>query len=149
MKAEHIMTRDVVSVRKEATISDVAQLLLKNHISAAPVVDERGAPIGMVSEGDLVGRSDEERLARRDWWLALLAEGHPIAPEFLATLRMPSRTAGEVMSKPVITVAPDTEASEVARLLQSHRIKRVPVMQDGHMVGIVSRQDLLRTIAAA
>ena len=148
MKAKHVMTRNVVSVRKEIPICDVAQLLLEKHVSAAPVVDESGAPVGMVSEGDLIGRNDADRLARRDWWLALLAEGESLAPEFLATLKRPDRTAGEVMSKPVVTVDPDTDTGEIARLLGAHRIKRVPVVQQGRIVGIVSREDLLRTLAA-
>jgi len=148
MKARDVMTRSVVSVREETPIRDVARFLLEKHISAAPVLDEGGRPIGMVSEGDLIGRSDEDRLARRDWWLTLLAEGQRLAPEFLATLRLPDRTAGEVMSKPVLTIDPDTETREIAKLLHSRRIKRVPVMQDGRMIGIVSREDLLRAMAA-
>jgi CBS domain-containing protein len=147
MKAKHVMTRGVVAVRKETTTREVARLLFEKHISAAPVLDESGAPIGMVSEGDLIGRSDDERLARRDWWLALLAEGQPLAPEFLATLRRPDRTAADVMSEPVVTVEPETDTAEIARLLTSHRIKRVPVVQDGHIVGIVSRENLIRALA--
>ncbi|HET7237819.1 MAG TPA: CBS domain-containing protein [Terrimicrobiaceae bacterium] len=147
MKARDIMTREVVSVGAEARAQEIARLMLANHISAVPVIDGAGAPIGMVSEGDLIGRNETEREAREDWWLALLAEGEPLSLEFLSTVHRPQRTAGDVMSRPVITVSEDAEASEIVRLLQAHRIKRVPVVRDGKMVGIVSRENLLRALA--
>lgn len=83
MKANDIMTTDVVSVRPDTTTRTVAKLLSAHGISAVPVVDEAGAPVGMVSEGDLIGRSDEDRRARRDWWLTLLAEGEELSSNFL------------------------------------------------------------------
>jgi CBS domain-containing protein len=147
MKAGDIMSSTVISVDAKTRTQDVARLMLANQISAVPVVDASGAPIGMVSEGDLIGRTEAEREARKDWWLALLAEGEPLSVEFLSSVRL-DRTAGDVMSKPAITVGEDTEVGEIARLLQSHRIKRVPVVRrGGQMVGIVSRQDLLRALA--
>jgi CBS domain-containing protein len=147
MKARDVMTGKVVAVRPDTPTRDVARLLLENHISAVPVVDRSGAPIGMVSEGDLIGRSDADRQARREWWLAVLAEGEPLSPEFLAGLRRPEQLAGDVMSRPVVTVGEDTDTAEIARLLQAYRIKRVPVLRDGQMVGIVSRENLLRALA--
>ena len=145
MKARDVMTSKVILAHADTPIRDVAQLLLENHISAVPVLDESGAPIGMVSEGDLIGR--KEREARRDWWLALLAVGESFSPEFLSDLRRPERNASDVMSKPVVTVGEDTDTREIARLLQARRIKRVPVVRDGRVVGIVSRENLLRTLA--
>ncbi len=147
MKARDIMTGDVVSVRPDTPTRNVARLLLEHHISAVPVLDSFGAPIGIVSEGDLIGRSDSDRQARREWWLAMLAEGEPLSPEFLAGLRQQEQLAGDVMSRPVVTVGEDTETTEIARLLQAYRIKRVPVLRDGKMVGIVSRENLLRALA--
>lgn len=146
MKAGDIMTSNVISVDARMRIQDVARTMLVNHISAVPVTDAAGCPIGMVSEGDLIGRDETERAARKDWWLALLAEGETLSPEFLSSVRQPERTAEDVMSKPVITVDEHTDVSEVARLLRAHRIKRVPVVRDGLMVGIVSREDLLRAL---
>ena len=148
MKARDIMTSNVISVGAETRTQDVARLMLANHISAVPVIDKAGAPIGMVSEGDLLGRNETEREARKDWWLALLAEGEPLSPEFLSSVRRPERTARDVMARPVITVDEDTDVGEIARLLQVHRIKRVPVVRDGQVVGIVSRENLLRALAA-
>jgi len=147
MKAGDVMTRRVISVRPETPTRDVARLLLENHISAVPVLDPSGAPLGMVSEGDLIERSDAEREARRDWWLVLLAEGETLNPEFLSSFRRSKQTAGDVMSGPVVTVGEDTEIPEIARLLKAHRIKRVPVVRDGKVVGIVSRENLLLALA--
>lgn len=147
MKARDIMTTRVISVGAETRTQDIARLLLANHISAVPVIDSTGAPIGMVSDGDVIGRSQTERETRHEWWLALLAEGEPLSPKFLSSVRRPEQTARDVMSKPAITVDEDTDVGEIARLLQSHRITRVPVVRDGKMVGIVSRENLLRTLA--
>ncbi|HLY56817.1 MAG TPA: CBS domain-containing protein [Stellaceae bacterium] len=147
MQASDIMTRDVVSVGPETGLKEVARLLLERGISAVPVVDPAGEVIGMVSEGDLIGRDDAEREARRDWWLALLAEGEALHPEFLASFGDGDRTAREVMSAPVVTVTEAAEAREIARLLAAHHVKRVPVLRGGALVGIVSRADLLRAFA--
>jgi CBS domain-containing protein len=142
------MTSDVVSVRPEMPIWEVAQLLLNKTISAAPVIDDGGAPIGMVSEGDLIGRNEGERQARRDWWLALLAESTRLEG-LPASLRARERKVREVMSWPVVCVAEDTEVREIAQLLAAHLIKRVPVVNDDRIIGIVSRADLLRVIVQA
>lgn len=147
IKASELMTRDVISVPPDMQTPRIAQLLLDKRISAVPVVDETGAPIGIVSEGDLVGREEADREARRDWWLALLAEGEALNTDFVASLREKERVARDVMCGPVVTVGENTDAAEIARLLHSYRIKRVPVVRDGKIVGIVSRADLLRALA--
>lgn len=143
MKARDVMTSDVVSVGPDMPVSEIARLLLDKQISAAPVVDERGAPVGMVSEGDLIGRDKAERESRRDWWLGLLAEGEALNAEFLASLVRRRRRARDVMAAPVVAVSEDTDVAEIARLLAAHRIKRVPVVREGRIVGIVSRANLL------
>ena len=117
MNAREVMTSPVISATANAPVRDIAQLLLKNHISAVPILDYSGAPIGMVSEGDLIGR----RNAQREWWLALLAEGESLSSDFLSGLRRPERVAIEIMSKPVVTVGEDTDAAEIARLLTTYR----------------------------
>jgi CBS domain-containing protein len=148
MKARDVMTSAVVSVGPDMPIMEIAKILRDHGISAAPVVDSAGAPIGMVSEGDLIGRDEADRQARRDWWLAMLAEGETLNADFLATLRAPERRARDLMTAPVITVSEETEVSEIARLLTAYRIKRVPVLHDSRIVGIVSRADLVRALAA-
>ncbi len=148
MNAQDVMTRHVVSVSPDTPTEQVARLLLENGISAALVLNVGGAPVGMVSEGDLIGRNETDRESRRDWWLTLLAEGEALSDQFLASLRRSPRTAGEVMSAPVITVTETTDVSDIARLLAARRIKRVPVVRAGRAVGVVSRADLLRALAA-
>ncbi len=147
MNAKDVMTTEVVSVSPDTPTGKIARLLLEKGISAVPVVDADGAPIGMVSEGDLIGRNDRDREARRDWWLAMLAEGEDLNPDFLGQLRAQERTARDVMVTPIVSVDEEREIREVARLLAAHRIKRVPVVRDGRIVGIVSRADLLRAFA--
>ena len=147
MKASDVMTTAVVSIGPETPTGEVAKILGDNGISAVPVIDAAGAPIGMVSEGDLIGRDEPARNSRQDWWLTLVAEGEALNPDFLASLRGPKPTAGDVMASPVVTVGANTELSEIAKLLTAHRIKRVPVVRDGHVVGIVSRADLVRALA--
>jgi CBS domain-containing protein len=123
--ARDIMTTEIVSVGADTPTQEIARLLLDKGISAVPVIDCSGAPIGMVSEGDLIGRNVADPEARRDWWLALLAEGEPLSPEFLDQLRRMGRTARDVMAAPVVTVEEQTGVSEIARMLAAYRIKRV------------------------
>ena len=149
MRAHELMTKDVASVPPEATPKEIARLLLSRGISAVPVVDRAGSPIGMVSEGDLVGRGEPERKQRRDWWLAMLAEGEQLSEEYVASLGGKETTARDLMSAPLVTVEENSEAADIAALLARHRIKRVPVLRAGRMVGIVSRADLLRALVPA
>lgn len=146
MKAGEVMTTKVMTVRPNTSTRDIARLLLENHISAVPVLDGSGAPVGVVSKGDLIGRDDAAREAR-GWWLEMLAEGRSLSPDFLSSLRRPERNVSDIMSRPAVCVGEDTETSEIARLLQSHRIKRVPVVRNGTLVGIISRENLLRALA--
>ncbi len=146
MKADELMTKEVVSVSPEMPVHEIARVLLSHHVSAAPVVDGSGKVIGMVSEGDLIGPNEGAHTARRERWLEMLAEGEALSPDFLTSLK-PGRTARDVMSSPVIEVGEQTDASEIAALLVQHHIKRVPVVHEGRLVGIVSRVDLLRTLA--
>lgn len=139
------MTTPVVTITPDTPASRVARLLLENHVSAVPVVDGSGAPVGIVSEGDLLRRADSSRAARRAWWLEMLAEGEPLSKEYLAQLRTRDQPAKEIMSAPVVTVTEATDVTELAHLFSSYRIKRVPVLRDGRVVGIVSRVDLLRS----
>jgi CBS domain-containing protein len=142
------MTSPVISATADTPVRDIAQLLLKNHISAIPILDKSGAPVGMVSEGDLIGRDQRESDERREWWLALLAEGESLISDFLSNVRSPERVASDVMSRPVVTVEEHTDTAEIARLLATYRIKRVPVVRNGEVIGIVSRENLLRTLVS-
>jgi CBS domain-containing protein len=147
MNARDVMTTDVVSVGPETPTRAVAKLLVGKKISAVPVVDATGAAIGMATEKDLLRREIDRRAPSRVWWLEMLAEGEDLAPTFLDYLKASDRPVREIMSSPVVAVAEDTPVQTVAELLQKHHIKRVPVLRNGRVVGIVSRADLVRALA--
>ena len=147
MKVADVMSRNVITVGPEAPSRAIAALLSRNRISAVPVVDESGALIGIVSEGDLMPRDEAERERRRAFWLRVLAEGEEINDRYLAELEQHDRSAREIMSAPPITVAETAGLGDVADILWAHRINRVPVMREGKVVGIISRADLIRALA--
>jgi CBS domain-containing protein len=142
--AGDIMSTNIVSVSVGASVRDVALLLLEKRISAVPVLAADQQLVGMVSEGDLLGRDDADRVARRDWWLALLGDGRPL-PEPLEALA--ARPVEQVMRAPVMTIEAGAPLHEIAEMLRVYDIKRLPVMRGGRMVGIVSRSDLVRAMA--
>jgi CBS domain-containing protein len=155
MQAKELMTRQVVTAAPDMPTREIARLLSRHGISGLPVVDASGAPIGMVSEGDLIGRTSADREGRRDWWLTLFSETPLLSADsvlalakLFAKLRVRERRASEIMSSPLITVDEATDIQEIAGLLTAHRIKRVPVVRDGKILGIVSRADLIRAIAS-
>jgi len=126
------------------SVRDVAILMLEKRISAIPVLAVNLQLAGMVSEGDLIGRSDADRVARRDWWLTLLKDARPQAQAFAA---LAARSVEQVMRAPVLTIAAGARLHEIAEMLKVYDIKRLPVMQGNRMVGIVSRSDVVRAVA--
>jgi CBS domain-containing protein len=143
MQAQDVMTTKVVAVAPDTPITEIAKLLLERQISAVPVVSDDRQLLGIVSEGDLTHGLGQEG-AKRSWWLDLLASPQTRAEAYL---KGQGRLAWDVMTRSVISVTPDTPLPEIARLLEARRIKRVPVLRDGELVGIVSRADLLRGFA--
>jgi CBS domain-containing protein len=144
MKAAEVMESHVVSVRPETTVCDVARELISRKISAVPVIEDGGKLVGIVSEGDLVRRVETGTERHRSWWLELLTTNQKLATEYV---KSHARYAGEVMTRGVVTVKEETPLAEVAKLFEHHNIKRVPVVRDGKVVGIVGRSDLLRVLA--
>jgi CBS domain-containing protein len=144
--AAAVMTRDVITVGPNATVAEVAALLAKHDISAVPVCDAKGALLGMLSEGDLMRPFGAANEMRRAWWLGLLAEGTDLAPEFLDYIRVDRRKAKDLMTREVVTATEQTSLSEIADLMSKHRIKRVPVLTNGKVAGIVSRADVVQAL---
>jgi CBS domain-containing protein len=144
MRARDVMTADVVSVGPEATVPEIAALLIERRISAVPVLD-RGKLIGIVSEGDLMRRPETDTEPGASPWLSLFT-GPGVVPERFAKTH--GMTAREVMTRDVVTIEPDATLDEVARLLESRRIKRVPVVEGGRLIGILSRANLLHALVA-
>ena len=145
MLARDVMTTAVVTVLPGTEVREIAALFLERRISAVPVVDAQGQLRGIVSEGDLLNRPEAGTQHRRSWWLRLFSGPDDQAREYL---RVHGRRAEDVMSEKVVTVAEDMPLGRIASLLERHRIKRVPVMRDGKLVGIVSRANLLQGLAA-
>jgi CBS domain-containing protein len=145
MQAKDVMTSPVVTVGPEASVMDVAKLLLDRHISAAPVVDASGTLLGVVSEGDLMRRPEAGTERRPSWWLTLISEPQDEAREYLKSHGLHAR---DVMTRKVLTVEEDASLQDIATLLEKHRIKRVPVVRAGKVVGIVSRANLLQALVA-
>jgi CBS domain-containing protein len=147
LDAASIMTREVITAGPDATVGTVARLLTNNGISALPICDAAGNLLGMLSEGDLMRPFSQANERRRSWWLTLLAEGTELAPQFVEYISLDSRRARDLMQTDLVTASEKTSAPELAELMTSHKIKRVPILRDGKLVGIVSRADLVRAMA--
>src|SRR5215203_3981133 len=143
LTAADVMTTEVVSVEPDTPVRDIAELLYTRRISGVPVV-EHDRVIGIVSEGDLIGHTAAIGEQRRSWWLSLFADESLSARDYAKTH---GRTARDVMTASVISVEETATLAEIARLVERHRIKRVPVLRDGKLVGIISRGNLLQGLA--
>jgi len=148
MRAMDVMTTDVITVDPDTTVQALAALLAERGISGAPVVDSSGRLVGIVSEGDLLHRTEigtarRHRERRRSWWLDDFASD--LARDYI---KSHGRTVKDIMTRDVVTVTEDTDLGEVAALLEAKRIKRVPVMRDGKVAGIISRANLVRALGA-
>jgi CBS domain-containing protein len=144
MLASDIMTRDVVTIAPDADIAEAVTLMIQHRISALPVVRD-GAVVGIVSEGDLLRRAETATEPKRSRWLAFITAPETVAAEYI---RSHARLVEQVMSAPVITVEAEADIADVAALLESKGIKRVPVMWNGALVGIISRANLLQALAS-
>ena len=145
MKASDVMVDQVITTEPDSSVHDAAAILIANHISAVPVTDSDRRLLGILSEGDLLRRSETDTERRRSWWLESLTSAETLAQEFVRTH---SRKVSDVMTRNVIVAKPDTPLREIAALFERNRIKRVPIVQDGKLVGLVSRADLVRALAS-
>jgi CBS domain-containing protein len=143
MKVRDNMTRDVITVTPTTPIHQVASLMANHGVSGLPVLDEQGSVVGIVTEADLLVR--QKPRTRMSWW-RLFVEGDRLAREFQ---RAVGTTAGEVMTREVISIGPDLPIEAAAAILHEQKIRRVPVVADGALVGILSRGDLVKALAGA
>ena len=144
LTAADVMTTDVITVTPETSVRDIAKLLYARRISGVPVIDPNKAVIGIVSEGDLMKHVAVIGEQRRSWWLTLFEGETMLAHDYAKTH---GRHAKDVMTSEVISVKPTASLAEIANTLERHRIKRVPVVQDGRLVGIVTRSNLVQDLA--
>ena len=145
MKAKDVMTRSVVTIEPDATVLQAVRLMLQRQISGLPVVDKAGTLVGIVTEGDLLRRAETGTQRKRPRWLEFLIGPGRLASEYAHTH---GRRIDEVMTPDPHTVGEDAPLDEVVRLMERHRIKRLPVVRGQKLVGIVSRASLLRALAS-
>jgi CBS domain-containing protein len=144
MRAADVMTSEVITVGEDASVQEAAKLMAEHGISAVPVVDRAHRVVGIVSEGDLLHRAENGTERRRSWWLDMVASTNQLAGEYV---KSHSGKVKDVMTRGVISVIEEMPVADIAILLETKRIKRVPVLRDGRLVGIVSRANLLRALA--
>jgi CBS domain-containing protein len=142
MTIEEIMTRDVITVSPTTPIHKAARLMVEHGVSGLPVVDDDGRLVGIISEGDLILR--QKRRDERPWWRWFFEDGEQLAREYQKAV---GTTVGEVMTRSVVSISPVWGIEMAAAILQNRRIRRLPVVHDGQLVGIVSRADLIKALA--
>jgi CBS domain-containing protein len=142
--ARDLVTAEVVTVSPESRAADIARMIADRGVSTVAVVDQLGALLGIVTESDLIRRLADEDEQPRKSWLASLLEGPNVSAERYA--RSHAATAGELMTREVVTVHPGERAAHIAHLMEEHNIRRVLVMEQGRLIGLVSRADLVRAV---
>jgi CBS-domain-containing membrane protein len=145
MKARDVMVFPVITVKPSSSVKEVATTLLERRISAVPVVDDQGKLVGIISEGDLMHRSEAGTERQRSWWLLGWTGDETLAAEYV---KAHARKVADVMTRIVITATPETPLRDIAALLERNSIKRVPIVKDGQLVGIVSRANLIQAVAS-
>ena len=144
MRAADVMTVQPVSISPDASILEAIRVMLQRRFSGLPVVDAGGALVGIVTEGDLLRRTETGTQRKRPRWIEFLIGPGRLATEYVHTS---GRKVREVMSQDVQAVTGDTPLEEIVRLMERHQIKRLPVVDGGKLVGIVTRANLLRALA--
>jgi CBS domain-containing protein len=144
MLVRDVMISPVITVKPSTTVEEVARLFLDKKISAAPVLDDTGKIVGIVSEADLLHRVEAGTERHRSWWLQAFIQNDTLAIEYV---KAHGRKVSDVMTRSVIVTAPDAPLHEVATSMEKNAIKRLPVLENGQLVGIVSRSNLLQAVA--
>jgi CBS domain-containing protein len=139
------MVRDVITIGPDDSIADAAKLIADNDVSALPVVDDDGHLVSIISEGDLMSREEIGAAVHHPWWIEAVPPAATLAAEFA---KSHGKRVEEVMSEQVITATEDAPLAEIAAILERNRIKRVPIVRDGELVGIASRSNLVQALAS-
>jgi CBS domain-containing protein len=145
MRAIDVIVRDVVTAGPDTDVAEAIRLLAEHDVSALPVVDAAGNLVGVLSEADLIRRVEIGTEKHRPWWLEAVTGASTLAEEFA---KAHGKRVGEIMTSGVVSVSEDTPLSEIAALFERKRIKRVPVVRDGKLVGVVSRSNLIQALAS-
>lgn len=143
MRARDVMTGSVICINVKESVFDAAELLLGAGVSAVPVVNDKGAVVGIVSEADLIRRAEIETAPRKSWLARLMDSEVSAAHDFIAAH---ARRVSDVMTREVVTANEDTTLRELVELMERRSVKRIPIVRDEVVVGVVSRADLLRAL---
>jgi CBS domain-containing protein len=141
---QDVMTRDVITVSPATPIHEAASLMVEHGVSGLPVIDAEGRLVGIISDGDLIVRQRHRK--RTPWWHLFLTNGEQLARDYR---RAVGTTVGEVMTQAVVTISPVWGIEVAASILDSRNIRRLPVVLDGRLVGIVSRADVIKALASS
>lgn len=145
MKARDLMTTPAITIGLDATIDEAVGVMIDNHLSGLPVVDEAGRLFGVLTEGDLLRRSEMGTGRKRARWLEFLLGPGASAADYV---REHGRRARELMTDSPVAIEEDTDVADIVELMESHHVKRLPVVRDAKVVGVVARADLIRSLAA-
>jgi CBS domain-containing protein len=145
MRARDVMVRAVVTTSPDTTVEALARLMINLRISGVPVLDENGRLVGIVTEGDLLRRVEIGTERHRRRWSELFSSNSQLAAEYV---KAHAKRVADIMTREVFSVDETAKLAEIADLLEAKKIKRVPVLRDGKIVGIVSRADLLKVLAS-
>lgn len=143
MRAHQIMTRSVITIAPDATILEAARTMLQHHVSGLPVVDAAGKLLGIVSEGDFIRRSEIGTPRKRGRWLRVL-----LGDSAVDYVREHGRRVSDVMTSDPVTVTEDATLEQIVDAMETNGVKRLPVMKDGRLVGLVSRANLMQAVAS-
>lgn len=146
MKTAEVMTRGALTITTESTFEDAARLMLSHRISGLPVVDESGALVGMLTEGDLLRRAEIGTERRHSRWVELLLGPGRLARHYVQTH---AGKVGAIMTRDVVSITPDTPLDAAVALMEKYRVKRLPVLENGRVIGILSRANLLAALVEA
>lgn len=146
MKVADFMSQNVIAIAEEAPIREAAALMMEHHISGLPVINAKGAVVGIVSEHDLLRRCEKEGRVQDQHWLELMLKHTGRASE---NYGLAERKVADIMTPEPATVAPTSSLDEACRLIEQLGVKRLPVVEDGTLVGIIARADLVRALTCA
>jgi CBS domain-containing protein len=145
MRAEDVMTRDVIAIDPDATVMEAARVMLEHHISGLPVIDKQGKLVGVLSEGDFLRRRETRTERRHGRWLEFLMGPGRLAAEYSHSH---GRKVSEVMTREAYTVNENVGLEDVVELMERKRIKRVPVVCGDEVVGIITRSNLMQAMVS-
>lgn len=146
MRVSDIMTQEVVSIAPDATVAEAAQLMIKERISGLPVIDGQRHLIGIITEGDLLRRSETGTQGHRPRWLQVFMSPHRLAAEYVHSH---SNRVADLMTADVAVAHEDAALADVVEIMQRRQINRVPIVRNQLVVGIVTRANLLHALAGS